>query len=309
MPNRSTPSAAQHPSSGWSVLARAAGLMAMLLCAFILVRPAAASERVIALGGEVAEIIYALGAEDRLVATDTTSVYPPAALETPKVGYVRSLSAEGVLSLDPDLIIVSGAAGPDTAVEQLSASGVRFIELPQLFTIQSIIDKTRVIAAELGLEAKGEQLVTQIETDWAEAKAEISALPDSPRALFFFAAGDGAPRAAGTRTAAHAAMTLAGAQNVFTEHEGIKSFSFEASVEKDPDVILIMAHHAGSDERLEAIATHPALSLTRAAQNRHIIRVDGPTVMQFGPRTPKALAVLARDLRSPAEAAQRTLGQ
>ncbi|MEM6555336.1 MAG: ABC transporter substrate-binding protein, partial [Pseudomonadota bacterium] len=73
---------------------------------------ASAQDRIVSVGGDVTEIIYALGEGDRIAATDSTSVYPLKALATPKVGYVRNLSAEGVLSVEPDLILISGAAGP-----------------------------------------------------------------------------------------------------------------------------------------------------------------------------------------------------
>ena len=48
----------------------------------------------------VAEIIYLLGEEDKIIAADRTSNYPPEALELPSIGYVRALSTEGVLSLE-----------------------------------------------------------------------------------------------------------------------------------------------------------------------------------------------------------------
>ena len=62
--------------------------------------------RIIAIGGSITEIIYALGAEDKLVAVDSTSMYPASALERhPDVGYMRALSAEPVLSVAPDVIL------------------------------------------------------------------------------------------------------------------------------------------------------------------------------------------------------------
>lgn len=74
---------------------------------------AIAKDRIVSVGGDITEIIYALGAGERIVATDSTSVYL-AVNETPKVGHLRRLSAEGVLSVEPDLILISGA-GTETA--------------------------------------------------------------------------------------------------------------------------------------------------------------------------------------------------
>ncbi|MEM8540158.1 MAG: ABC transporter substrate-binding protein, partial [Pseudomonadota bacterium] len=94
------------------------GLAAFLtLFLFTFLRGANATEsethqRVLAIGGAVTEIIYALGEEDRLVGRDSTSVFPPEAQKLPDVGYIRALSPEGVLSVKPDLVLARENNGP-----------------------------------------------------------------------------------------------------------------------------------------------------------------------------------------------------
>ncbi len=273
-----------------------------ILCVLLIVMTGSVAsaenyQRIISLGGDLTEIIYRLGEEDRLVATDTTSVFPPAALQTPKVGYVRQLSAEGVLSMEPDLILVSGPAGPETAVEQLIASGVRIVQIPEVYSIEAIREKVRIVSSVLGAEERGEAVIAEIDADWAEAQDIIAATPIDPRVLFFLAVGDGTPRASGTGTAADAVIELIGGENVFSDRQGVKAFSFEAAVLADPDIILVMEHHTGPGG-LAQVAQNPALSVTRAAQNGHLLTVDGASVMQFGPRTPEALAALAQDINA-----------
>lgn len=82
------------------------------------------ASRVIYVGGSATEIIYALGAGERLVDTDTSSVYPDAATRLPQVGYMRQISSEGVLSLRPSLVVAAGESGPPTAIEQIRAANV-----------------------------------------------------------------------------------------------------------------------------------------------------------------------------------------
>lgn len=256
-----------------------------------------AQERIVSVGGDVTEIIYAIGEGDRIVATDSTSVYPEVANATPKVGYLRRLSAEGVLSLEPDLILISGAAGPPEAVDQLRASGVAMVEMDEGYTIEAIKEKIKRVSAALGEEAKGEALQMQINEDWREARAEIEEMALEPDVLFFATLRDGAPRGAGTDTAADGVIKLLGGRNVFGDHSGYKSLSLEAAVAADPDVVLVMSHHADRIGGLEEVISHPAISLTSAAQNRRVFLVDQVTVMQFGPRTPKAVAELARAIK------------
>ena len=69
-------------------------------------------KRIVTIGGAATEIVFALGAGSSIVATDLSSIYPPQARELPMVGYVRNISPEGVLSMEPDLVIATGALGP-----------------------------------------------------------------------------------------------------------------------------------------------------------------------------------------------------
>ena len=263
--------------------------------------PAEAQERIVSIGGDVTEIIYALGYGDRVVGTDSTSVFPNAANETPKVGYIRRLAAEGILSLEPDIIFVSGAAGPPETLNQLRDSQVRVIKMEEVYTLASIRDKTRRVANALGGEEAGADLLAKIDMNWKEAQAEIAAFPGTPRIVFFAALADGSPRAAGTETAADAVIRLIGGKNVFDTHEGYKALSYEAAVAADPEYILVMDHHAERVGGVDAVAAHPALALTSAGRAKRVLAVDQVTVMQFGPRTPAALARLARALREQSE--------
>ncbi|MEM0986598.1 MAG: ABC transporter substrate-binding protein [Pseudomonadota bacterium] len=281
-----------------TLIAGAAGALAF---SFGLATPAFAQERVASLGGDLTEIIYALGEGDRIVATDTTSVYPLSALATPKVGYVRQLSAEGVLSVEPDLILISGAAGPDTALDQIRATGVSIVEMETEYTVDAILNKTRRVAEALGVEEKGEALAAEIEADWAAAQVDIGALPDNPSVLFFSTVSDGSPTAAGKETAAQGVIDMLGGENVFGDRLGYKPISLEAAVAADPDIILVMNFVAARMGGLEAVADHPAISLTTAAQTGRIFMIDAVQVMQFSPRTPKATGALAAEIKAALE--------
>ena len=277
-------------------LSRVIEVSSLCLAAIFFALPVHSQDRIASLGGDITEIIYALGEGDRIIATDSTSVYPPAALATPKVGYVRQLSAEGVLSIEPDLILISGAAGPETALDQIRATGVPIVEMQKPYTIGSIIEKTKLVSASLGVEEKGEALVQQIEADWEQASTSIAGLGSTPRVLFFSMVGDGTPTAAGIETAGHGVIEMIGGTNVFDTHEGYKPISLEAAVAADPDVILVMDFLVERLGGLEAVVNHPALSLTRAVQNDRVILVDAVRVMQFSSRTPAAAGELAQDI-------------
>ncbi len=259
---------------------------------------ASAQDRIVTLGGDVTEIVYALGAGDRIAATDSTSVYPAAAAKSPKVGYVRQLSAEGVLSVQPDLILVSGAAGPPQALDQLRASGIRIVEMDEGYSIGAIIEKIETIAAAIGEQRSAQALIKAVEADWKAAQAEIAQLGPARNILFFATMQDGAPKAAGAETAAHGLVELLGAHNLFADYTGYRALSLEAAIAADPDIILVLNHYGITKGNLDDVIAHPAISLTGAAKRRDVYLVDPVTVLQFGPRTPKAAGDLARMIRS-----------
>ncbi|MEM7781096.1 MAG: ABC transporter substrate-binding protein [Pseudomonadota bacterium] len=250
-------------------------------------------QRIVTVGGDVTEIVYALGAGDRIVATDSTSVYPAEALETEKIGYVRRLSAEGVLATNPDMILISGAAGPEEALEQIRDVGVEIVEMPTDYSMQGIIGKVRLVAEAIGEVERGEEMVAELEQSWSEAQAEIAQFEAPPRALFFSTLREGVPQAAGQETAANGVIELLGGTNLFGSQSGYTAISSEAAVAANPDMILVMTHDAAENGGFDGMVTNPAITLTDAVARNRVFMVDSVQIMQFGPRTPDAIKELA----------------
>ena len=93
---------------------------------------AVGAERLVVAGGALTEIVAALGAGDRIVGVDDTSLHPPALVRSlPKIGYLRTLAAEGILSLDPSLVIATDQAGPPPVIGQLRAVGTKLLIVPE----------------------------------------------------------------------------------------------------------------------------------------------------------------------------------
>ena len=277
--------------------ARLAVLMtAGLLLAFV-AGPARAQDdppRVVAVGGSITEIIYALGMEHLLVARDTTSSWPPEVEALPDVGYMRALSPEGVLSVSPDLIIAEEGSGPPETIEVLRGAEIEFVEVPDTFDANGVREKILAVAAALNIEAEGRALADRIEAQLADAMAAIDGT--SPRVLFILSTQGGRITASGTGTAAAGMIEMAGGTNAVTAFEGYRQLTDEALLEAAPDVILMMdrsGDHAASND---ALFGHPALGLTPAAENDAVVRIDGLLLLGFGPRIPEAVARLATAL-------------
>ncbi|MDD9946301.1 MAG: hemin ABC transporter substrate-binding protein [Myxococcales bacterium] len=250
------------------------------------------SSRVIAVGGGVTEIVYALGAADHLVGVDTSSVYPEAATHLPQVGYQRRLSAEGVLALTPTLVVASTDAGPAPAVAQIVSAGVPVLQATADHTIDGAKRRIRTLAQALGRTPAGERLVEALDEELATA---VSGRPqDAPEVLFIYARGHGTVNVAGRDTAADEMIRLAGAHNAVTAYDGYKPLTSEAAVAAAPDVILLPSRGVESLGGAASVLELPGLSLTPAGKARRVVQMDDLMLLGFGPRTGRAVSELIR---------------
>ena len=256
---------------------------------------AAEPERIVSVGGAVTEVLYELGKASDIAAVDTTSIYPPAAADHPSVGYIRALSAEGVLSLSPDLILLEEGAGPPEAVALLDRAGVRIVHVPSGHDAKSLPAKIEAVARAVGAENEGVRLAREIEADLAALKVDLAGIGRRQRVLFVLSLVDGRPMAAGSGTAADAMIALAGGENVLTGMHGYKALSWEAVTELQPDVVLTM-QRAGASHEVDAVLDMPAMEATPAGRDKALIKMDAQYLLGFGPRTPEAARELASRL-------------
>ncbi len=254
------------------------------------------SSRLVAIGGSITEIVYALGEEKRLIARDTTSVYPPAALALPDVGYMRQLSPEGVLSVGPSAVIALEGSGPREAVEVLKKASVPFLEVPESFDRDGILVKVRTVGEALGVAGKAETLAASLAADLDAAEKATASLGERKRVMFLLSAQGGKLLASGSGTAADGVIRLAGAINAVEGYEGYKPITDEAVITAAPDVILMMDRGGDEPDPTADILANPAIASTPAGQARRFVRMDAAYLLGFGPRTASAVRDLVAQL-------------
>lgn len=255
----------------------------------------AGGARIVAIGGAVTEILFALGVGDRVVAVDQTSQYPAAARVLPQVGYSRALSPEGVLSVGPSLIIATEGAGPKATLDVLKAAAVPLVVVPEGHTPEGVVEKIGVIAEAVGEAEKGRALAAAVKADFAKVEEEVAGLPARPRAVFVLSASGGTAVVGGAGTSADAMLALAGADNVMKDINGYKPAVDEAAMTAQPDAVVVMKG-GGQDLPAETIFALPAFMGTPAAKDNRLISMWGSYLLGFGPRTPQAALDLARAL-------------
>jgi iron complex transport system substrate-binding protein len=258
------------------------------------------AQRLITVGGAVTEIVYALGAGARVVATDTTSTWPEAAQALPRVGYQRALAAEGVLSMRPTLLIATADAGPPVALTQLQGAGVRVLQLDAGHRADQVGGAIRAIAASLALDDAGRTLAARFDADWAAARQQVAALPGRPRALFILDHGGASPMVAGDGTAAAAMIDYAGAVNVMAgRFNGYRPLTLEAALAAAPDIIVTTDEAIATAGGRTTFLARPGLAALPAARAGRLVTLDALRLLGFGPRLPAAVLDLAQRMRTP----------
>ncbi|WP_160121550.1 heme/hemin ABC transporter substrate-binding protein [Rhodovarius lipocyclicus] len=254
--------------------------------------------RVVVAGGGVAEIVCALGARPALVAADSTCLFPSALTRLPQLGYLRSLSAEGVLSLRPELLLLAHDAGPPQVVAQLAAAaGPRLRQVPRIEGEASLRQAVALLAEALEEPAAGAALAAAIAEDF-RTLAAIVPRDSAPRALFLLGGGNGAPMAAGRNTAAEAILRLAGVRNVITGYDNYRPISAEAALAANPDWIVAPSHALEAVGGAQALLASPQLAMLPAARAGRLFTADSAYMLGFGPRTAHAARDMAAALHA-----------
>ena len=250
------------------------------------------SSRIVTLGGTITEIVFALGAGERVVGVDASSSFPETVNQLPKVAYHRRLSAEGVLSLRPTLIIATTEAGPPEAIQQLESAGVTVLVLPHEPTVENAIAKIERIAAALNLQARGTALIQALKKELSQVQSSIPQTAAQAKILFLYARGQGTLMVAGQDTSADTMIGLAGGINAIRGYSGYKPLTSEAAVAAAPDLILLMDSGLESIGGAQGLWQLPGLALTPAGQQGRVLSMDGLFLLGFGPRLGQAALAL-----------------
>jgi iron complex transport system substrate-binding protein len=279
-----------------------AGGAAALLAALPRPLRAAMPSRIVAAGGAMTEIVFALGEGPRVVAVDTTSLYPWSAMQPlPKIGYLRQLAAEGILSMHPDLILADVDAGPQDVLDQLAHIGAKLAHFTAEHTADSVAPKIGFVGAAIDREAEADALARTFKADLAQIDGAVAKIAEHPTAIFLIGVGTMGLRGAGKGTAAAEMIARAGAKNAFGDVIGYKPAAIEATLAANPDAIVMMQQTVEEIGGIDAVAMLPMLKDLSAAKTKRIIAMDGNYLLSFGPRTAHAVRDLAAALHPEAD--------
>lgn len=250
------------------------------------------TSRIVCVSKQLNEIIFALGAGDKIVGVDLSSTYPPEIKSRPTVGYHRMLSAEGIISLNPTLVIHDGNIAPASVLPQLSKVGIPIKEFHSPSTLDSTEILIRNIAKEFGAEQKAGELIAKLNVDLKKAEEQKKQYSDTPKVLIIhYGRANNNYFVMGRRGNQNTLIEMAGGVNA-ADTSGFRLLSAESIANSQPDVILATDFGFDMQGNAEKFVELPGISLTPAAKNNKIYRIEEHDLVYFGPRTGEIVQML-----------------
>lgn len=246
-----------------------------------------APQRIVSLANGVGESLVALGVGSKVVGRDEASAISELS-HVPVVTRAHTASAERVLALDPDLVIVDAASGPPEALDQIRAAGVPVVNIPEAWALSDLAPRSLALAEAVGA------IDPQIPTSF-DAEQSI----DGPRVAFLYLRGNSAIYLlGGDGSGADALISAAGGRDVGAELDlpAFTPLTAEALVTADPEILLVMSKGLDSVGGVDGLIALPGVKQTSAAKNRAVISVDDNVLLSFGPRTPQLIELLRAGL-------------
>jgi heme transport system substrate-binding protein len=280
--------------------------LAVILCTMLVHAPGAGAaadadpppgDHVVCVSKQINEFIFAIGAQDHLVARDLTSIYPPEIQKLTSVGYHRALSAEGIVSMRPSVLLNDGNLGPNEVVDRVRSVGVPIVTMDP----GKSLDGAEDLMTKLGAYFAREREAAAVLAKWkAGMEATFAAAKnwDGQKKLkvMFMHFGQIGNTYLGLSNEGPAAQILqwAGGENAMSGNGRMTRLTPELIAAAAPDIIIatdVGFDRYGSPERF---AEMPGINLTPAGRNLRIYRIDETEIMYFGPRTPASVAKIAR---------------
>lgn len=264
--------------------------------------------RIVCLSKHLTEMVFALGKGHDIVACDLSSTYPDSAKLLKTVGYHRALNPEGIISMNPDLVIHSNDIGPENVLPQITKAGLNI----KVFGGANTFDSAKLLLKDLGKffgeEKKADSIAKKMDADMAKAVDALKALPvkDTPNVMIihFGRANNIYFVMSGRKGVGDKMIELAGGKPVKYDAKGARQISAEAIAVSNPDIIIATDYgydQMGSMDKF--ISDIPGVALTNAGKNKRIYRFEEHDMVYFGPRIGENVIKLMNLIHPPANAA------
>lgn len=243
--------------------------------------------RIVSIGSSITEIIYFLNSQDQIIAIDITSNFPEDAKKFPSVGYIRNLSAEGLLSTNPSIIISEDDIGPKNIIKQIQDTKTELRIIPEEQTLNGIIQKIQCVGNIIGQQKEAEEKISSEINPVINKIKEIKKEKDlsNIKIMMILSTEGNSTVVAGANTSGDSFIKMLGATNIFESINGWKAVTAETILLKNPDYIIIPEKDLHKQSNVNTISENVILKETNAGKNNGYIIKDGMAILGYGPRT------------------------
>ena len=243
--------------------------------------------RIVIAGGSLTEIVYLLGQEKKLVGVDITSKYPLSATKLTSIGYLRNLSAEGILSLSPTLLLAESDIGPPAVLNQLNKTSLETKIISDDLTMAGIKNKIDCIVSILNLKKNNYISIYNDIKDKITKIEKYKSLNEkrNKKVLIVLMMRGTSPIIAGKNTSGHGLISSLGLLNSMSQVDGWKPVSKEEIILSNPDYVIVTNRTFNSFLSTKDFILKTGLNFTNAGEDNNLIIEDGMALLGFGPRT------------------------
>jgi iron complex transport system substrate-binding protein len=253
--------------------------------------------RVVSLAPSTTEIVYALGAGDRMVAVDMYSDYPAEVADLTKITNPdMSVNYEQISALEPDVVFAAAITAPDV-ITQLETLGMTVVVVGSFnSTFASVLNDIKLVGTVLGLDGQAIELTSTMQVDWDTLVNKVAELEERPRVFWELDATDPAkPYTIGAGTFVDELLIAAGGVNVFGQSENpYPQVSLEQIVAEAPEVILLANSIWGVTP--DMVYARAGWEEIPAVKNQAVYPINDNLVSRPGPRIVEGLAEVVRVL-------------
>ena len=249
--------------------------------------------RIVSAGGSITEILYALGMASQIVATDTSSSFPQAVKNLPKVGYYRQLSTEGVLKMMPTHVFAVKGVGPEAVLKQLKIMGVSLHVFEHDSSVKGLQQLVAQIGERVGRESSAQQLNAQIQ----QQLAVLPTINKAHKPIFLMSVNERGLMAAGSNTVPDLLFNMLTLGNPFASFDGFKPISTESLLASGASMIFLPQHQTRGMS-VHSLCQLPALSSWAKIYGCNVHIVDSLLFLGLTPRLPEAAKQIAQTINA-----------
>jgi len=250
-------------------------------------------DKVIALGPSNNEELIALGCADKIIAADEYSANIPGLPEGIPMFSILTPDGEQIINLNPDVIFATGMSiiGGDDPFQVVKDAGICVVYIPSSYSIEGIKEDIRFMAAVMGKQARGAEIVKQMEKDIAAVQAVAKTIK-TPKKVYMEVGAPPYMVSMGKNTFMHEMIELIGATNILGDQDGWISVTDEAILEANPDVILTSVNYI--DDPIGDVYARSGWDEITAIKNKDVYYIDTDSSNRPSHNVVKAMKEMAK---------------